>query len=54
MGFNSAKSEATSVFLKHPSLVLVGSVSLYLTFGYTAQKNDKVETVAGRAIQCQQ
>lgn len=54
MGFNRAKSEATSVFLKHPPLVLVGSVSLYLTFGNTAQINDKVETVAGRAIQRQQ
>lgn len=41
MGFNRAKSEATSVFLKHPSLVLVGSVSLYLAFGNAVQKITK-------------
>lgn len=37
MGFNWAKSEATSVFLQHSSLVLVGSVGLYLAFGNAAK-----------------
>lgn len=41
MGFNRAKSEAASVLLKHPSLVLVGSVSLHLAFGNTARKMTK-------------
>lgn len=35
MCFNWAKGEATSVFLQHPSLVVVGSIGLYLAFGNT-------------------